>query len=576
LPELPKVVISKLMEGQVRGDGSHPDPDLLTAFVERTLPDRERTALLGHLADCSPCREIVALAQPAEAEAPVVSGVVRSRQRGWFLRWGVLAACAAIAVSAVLLRTSSQREARLVAKQEAAPPIASAPAAEAPAKAAAAVPAVPHREEAYDQPMLGLRKEAPTSASREDAENGGFKAFARHRAVPSVHGPSPMSNNSAFGMNNTVAGNNMISADQAKATRDLPLNGRSFGQLVELAPGVAKGHGGGTAEKAAKPAEPTTGSTVAAVPQASAGVATADALLDKPLKAKENQDSHTEQSENADAFGYIVGASAGAASMAKARPSAPPPPPAQQAEIKGKVVDPSGAVIPDAEVTVTNAATGAKIASSTNASGAYDVPLLPAGSYTVAVSKPGFQEFVQRGVNVGPSTVALNATLQMGTASEMVEVTSASTVVDTSSSTVPFAPSDKGDFRASSAAMTVGGLVAARAAASWQVTDAGTLQRSFDGGKSWESVSVSLSPPARLRAVASTGFQVWVGGSGGALFHSDDAGAHFSLVKVHRKHVELSGDIVTLAFADERHGRVETASHEVWTTADGGKTWRRT
>jgi photosystem II stability/assembly factor-like uncharacterized protein len=36
----------------------------------------------------------------------------------------------------------------------------------------------------------------------------------------------------------------------------------------------------------------------------------------------------------------------------------------------------------------------------------------------------------------------------------------------------------------------------------------------------------------------------------------------------------LTGDIVALAFSDAQHGRLETAGHDVWTTTDGGKTWR--
>ena len=121
--------------------------------------------------------------------------------------------------------------------------------------------------------------------------------------------------------------------------------------------------------------------------------------------------------------------------------------------------------------------------------------------------------------------------------------------------------------------MVVDGMISALPAGKWQVTDAGNLQRSLDGGKSWESVSVG--PAVRLRVVAANGFQVWAGGNGGALFHSGDSGAHFAAVKIHRKHVAVTGDIVSLTFTDARHGRIETADHDVWTTTDGGKSWRQ-
>jgi photosystem II stability/assembly factor-like uncharacterized protein len=143
----------------------------------------------------------------------------------------------------------------------------------------------------------------------------------------------------------------------------------------------------------------------------------------------------------------------------------------------------------------------------------------------------------------------------------------------TSSSTTPYASTDKDEFRASSAPMAdLPDLATARQAGTWQITADGKLQRSLDGGKSWESVAVD--PSGRLRVVTATGFQVWAGGNGGVLLHSWDAGDHFMNVKVRQKRSTLKGDIVTLSFPDAQHGRLETADHDVWTTNDGGKTWQ--
>ncbi len=137
----------------------------------------------------------------------------------------------------------------------------------------------------------------------------------------------------------------------------------------------------------------------------------------------------------------------------------------------------------------------------------------------------------------------------------------------------PVAPTDKGDFRASAAPMAnFGALSAARAAAAWQLTDAGDLQRSVNGGKDWESVS--MNQPARLRVVATTGLQVWAGGNAGLLFLSQDGGGHFTLVRVQQGQSLLTGDIVALAFSGPQHGRLETSAHDVWTTSDGGKSWQ--
>jgi photosystem II stability/assembly factor-like uncharacterized protein len=240
-------------------------------------------------------------------------------------------------------------------------------------------------------------------------------------------------------------------------------------------------------------------------------------------------------------------------------------------------------VVSGANVTITNTATGLSLASATDAGGLYGVGSVPAGPYTIAISKTGFQDFVRSGVNVEPSTVALNATLQTGAVSEAVTVEAQGPpIVDTTSATtsltIPYAPNDKDALHASSAEMAdLPSLVAARQAGTWQVTAAGNLERSFDGGKSWESVAVvpsGVNPPSRLRVVAASGFQVWVGGNGGVLLHSQDAGSRFTSVKVHRKHSALTGDIVALNFSDAQHGRLETADHDVWSTTDGGRTWR--
>ncbi len=114
---------------------------------------------------------------------------------------------------------------------------------------------------------------------------------------------------------------------------------------------------------------------------------------------------------------------------------------------------------------------------------------------------------------------------------------------------------------------------AARQAALWQITAAGELQRSFDSGRSWESVS--LGQPVKLRVMAMSGLHVWVAGNNGVLFYSRDGGNKFTDVAVKDKHASLTGDIVVLEFADALHGRLETAGHEVWATSDGGKSWRK-
>ena len=62
MEQLPKIVQQRLQA--TAAAGVHPDPDLLTAFAEKSLTERERTQVLQHLGQCADCRQVVALAMP--------------------------------------------------------------------------------------------------------------------------------------------------------------------------------------------------------------------------------------------------------------------------------------------------------------------------------------------------------------------------------------------------------------------------------------------------------------------------------------------------------------------------------
>src|SRR5438270_11772655 len=59
--------------------------------------------------------------------------------------------------------------------------------------------------------------------------------------------------------------------------------------------------------------------------------------------------------------------------------------------VTGTVTDPSGAIVPGAQVTVTNEATGLKRQTTTDAAGNYRVLDLPQGNYTIEVTASGFK-----------------------------------------------------------------------------------------------------------------------------------------------------------------------------------------
>lgn len=99
MEKVPTIVTERLRTATVMV--AHPDADVLTAFSERTLPERERGPVLDHLARCSQCREVIALALPAEDVAAVVIHPARNAWLTWpRMRWAFMAA-GVVAVASV-------------------------------------------------------------------------------------------------------------------------------------------------------------------------------------------------------------------------------------------------------------------------------------------------------------------------------------------------------------------------------------------------------------------------------------------------------------------------------------------
>jgi hypothetical protein len=107
----------------------------------------------------------------------------------------------------------------------------------------------------------------------------------------------------------------------------------------------------------------------------------------------------------------------------------------------------------------------------------------------------------------------------------------------------------------------------------WTLTSDGTLQRSLDFGRTWQTVPVASQ--ASFRALAASGKDIWVGGAKGALYHSMDAGQNWTQVQPLIAGQTLTDDIIGVEFPDPLHGKLTTASKEIWTTEDSGQSWRK-
>lgn len=158
--------------------------------------------------------------------------------------------------------------------------------------------------------------------------------------------------------------------------------------------------------------------------------------------------------------------------------------------------------------------------------------------------------------------------------------------------------------------VVAGGSLAPESAAppAWQISSNGSLQRSQDKGATWQDVAIlpdatpgpnltaraasttadfharvastvpvqkAYAAKLEFRALYTSGSEIWAGGAAGALFHSVDSGSSWIRVMPASQLRVLTDDIVKINFDDSRHGSVTTSTHEVWTTSDGGLSWRQ-
>ena len=123
----------------------------------------------------------------------------------------------------------------------------------------------------------------------------------------------------------------------------------------------------------------------------------------------------------------------------------------------------------------------------------------------------------------------------------------------------------------------------------WAITG-GVLQRSVDSGQSWQDALHADHP---LLCYASRDEDVWAGGQAGTLFHSANSGVTWAQVQPSVKARQLSSDIThievrnnevrneelrrDLRYDARRPGEIllSTSNNEIWSSADGGKTWAK-
>src|SRR5260370_25418025 len=100
--------------------------------------------------------------------------------------------------------------------------------------------------------------------------------------------------------------------------------------------------------------------------------------------------------------------------------------------INGAIHDPTGAGVPNAQIAVTQTATGATRSVISGPEGSYLFPELPVGPYEMKVTKQGFATYVQTGIVLQVASIpTVDVDLTIGTLSEQVQVEANASMVET-------------------------------------------------------------------------------------------------------------------------------------------------
>ena len=102
-----------------------------------------------------------------------------------------------------------------------------------------------------------------------------------------------------------------------------------------------------------------------------------------------------------------------------------------QGSIRGTVTDPSGAVVPNANVTLKNNQTGTEQTATSNSTGAYQFALLPPGTYTLTIAASNYQPTTKQVAAAVGQVTTTNVQLAVQSASQTVTVTAEGDIIQT-------------------------------------------------------------------------------------------------------------------------------------------------
>ena len=135
---------------------------------------------------------------------------------------------------------------------------------------------------------------------------------------------------------------------------------------------------------------------------------------------------------------------------------------AQFGSLGGTVTDPTGGIIPGAQITITNTRTGAQRSAVANEVGLYTMPQLPPGNYQLVAKASGFTDVTIKNVDLlvdTPATINIKFE-KLGSVAETVQVEAAAIQVNTTDATIGNAISTQAIMELPMYARNVAGLLA--------------------------------------------------------------------------------------------------------------------
>jgi hypothetical protein len=384
--------------------GQHPDADQLSAFVEHVLPAHEQEQTLAHLAVCSACRSIVALSLPAVEEQPIPQLVRRPWLSGWNLVWSGTAALAAMVLAGVLLHNGPSVPSRVPSRV---PPAQTAMDRPLPP------PIVLHQQRRQADATSSAKAGAPPGHHDRQLQAApgvsGVAGGIANRAATPAFGAATQSSVAVAASSDAlqmekVAVRSMLLPDEAQVIHHplpsgLPAvsavaNGRQA-IAIDTHNSLFLSDDGGEHWSAISPPWQDRAVKVAlasSTPGNSVDAMGAGAQF-RPSPAP--------------VMGLVTSASATQA----------------KSSIRGEVTDPSGAIIPNASVVVTNSLTQVAHTTKTDGSGHYAADNLAPGPYVVEAEAPGFVSQQLSGIALNPGQQSqMNLRLAVGSLSQTVEV----------------------------------------------------------------------------------------------------------------------------------------------------------